>query len=72
MFLVRPAAALCPELAERPDVVLHGKGSWIPAPPTMTPDGRVRWLVDPEEVSWRVPPAPVVQARLDRALPVAA
>jgi hypothetical protein len=69
MFLVRPAAALCPDLAERPDVVLHGKGSWIPAPPTQTLDGRVRWLVGPEEVSWQLPDAYAVQAQLARVLP---
>lgn len=70
MFLVRPGARLCPELAERADVVLHGRRSWIPAPPTRTLEGRVRWLVDPEEVSWRLPDAGEVQARLASALPV--
>jgi hypothetical protein len=70
MFLVRPAGALRRELAERADVVLHGRGSWIPAPPTQTAEGRVRWLVDPEEVHWRLPDPGVLQARLVRALPV--
>ena len=72
MFLVRPRAALCRDLADRPDVVLHGKGSWIPAPPTLTLEGRVRWLVHPEEVSWQLPDAHVVQAQLTRALPAPA
>ena len=72
MFLVRPAAPLRPELSARPDVVLHGAGSWIPAPPTVTTEGRVRWLVDPEEVHWQMPDAAVVQAKLARALPAPA
>jgi hypothetical protein len=72
MFLVLAGGRLRPELADRPDVVLHGRGSWIPAPPTLTTEGRVRWLVDPEEVSWRLPDPQTVQALLARALPVPA
>jgi len=72
MFLVQPGAVLRPEFADRPDVVLHGAGSWIPAPPTLTLEGRVRWLIDPEEVSWHLPDARSVQAGLARALPVPA
>jgi hypothetical protein len=72
MFLVPPGAALRREFAGRADVVLHGPGSWIPAPPTTTLEGPVRWLVDPEEVSWRLPDARAVQAGLARALPVPA
>jgi len=64
MFLVRPGARLRPELAYRPDVVLHGPGSWIPAPPTRTTEGRVCWLVDPEEVHWQLPDPAAVQAKL--------
>jgi bifunctional DNA primase/polymerase-like protein len=70
MFLVRPFAMLRPELATRPDVVLHGAGSWVPAPPTWTNEGPVRWLVDPEEVHWRLPDAVALQAKLTRALSV--
>jgi hypothetical protein len=69
MFLVRPGAALRRELAHRPDVVLHGEGSWVPAPPTQTLEGRVRWLVDPEEMSWELPEPRAVQARLVAGLP---
>lgn len=47
MFLTRPGNALAPRLASRPDVVLHGRGSWIPAPPTRQPDGPVRWWLPP-------------------------
>ncbi len=71
MFVVRAGAALGPELACRPDVVLHGEGSWVPAPPTPTLEGRVRWLVDPEEVSWQLPDPGAVQASLAGGLPAA-
>lgn len=69
MILVRPGAALRPELATRPDTVLHGPRSWIPAPSTRTPAGRVRWLVDPVTVGWRLPEAQTVQTLLIAALP---
>src|SRR5438874_1792835 len=67
---VRPGAALRPELAGRTDVVLHGAGSWIPAPPTRAPEGRARWVVSPAEVDWRLPDAEPVQQRILDALPV--
>jgi hypothetical protein len=69
MILVRPGAALRPELATRPDTVLHGPRSWIPAPSTRTPAGRVRWLVDPITAGWRLPEPQAVQALLIAALP---
>lgn len=55
MFLVRPGESLRPELAAQLDVVLHGPGSWIPAPPTRTPLGRVRWERSPAAADWRLP-----------------
>ena len=61
MFLVAPGATLVPELRDSRDTVLHGTGSWIPAPPTRTPGGRIRWEVHPGEVGWRVPDARVLQ-----------
>jgi hypothetical protein len=69
MFLVRPGAVLLPELAARTDVVLHGPGSWIPAPPTRTLIGRIRWLVGPKKVGWGLPDLPTVQTRLVQSLP---
>ncbi len=69
MFLVRPGAVLRADLAALPDVVLHGEGSWIPAPPTRTPQGSVRWIVSPEEADWRAPAAALVQAWLAGGLP---
>lgn len=70
MFLVRPGSALRSELAALPDLVLHGEGSWIPAPPTPTPQGRVRWIVTPDEVDWRPPVSVLVQAWLAGGLPL--
>jgi hypothetical protein len=64
LFLVRPGQPLRPELQGRVDVVLHGHGSWIAAPPTSFPDGRMRWEVSPEEYDWRLPDPYSVQAVL--------
>jgi hypothetical protein len=69
MILVRPGATLRPELATRPDTVLHGPQSWIPAPSTRTPSGPVRWLVDPVTVGWRLPDPQPIQATLLALLP---
>jgi hypothetical protein len=65
LFLVRPGAALVPELEAQFDVLLHGRGSWVPAPPTDLLDGRVRWEASPDEYDWRLPdPYEVQQALL--------
>jgi hypothetical protein len=61
MFLVRPGQPLRPELDARLDLVRHGRGSWIPAPPTRSPQGRVRWEVSPDQVGWALPAAYAVQ-----------
>jgi hypothetical protein len=66
MFLVALGTTLVPELRESRDTVLHGAGSWIPAPPTRTPGGRVRWEVHPAEVAWRVPESRGLQEVLGR------
>jgi hypothetical protein len=71
MFLVRPGDRLRPELDGQPDVLHHGPGSWIPAPPTRLPEGRVRWAVTPDEVHWQLPDSYAVQALLVDALAVA-
>jgi hypothetical protein len=68
MLLVAPGDPLRPELDECLDVVRHGLGSWIPAPPTRMPEGPVRWAVAPEEVQWRLPDSYAVQAMLVDAL----
>jgi hypothetical protein len=69
MFLVRPGGDLCPQLAQQHNVVLHGSGSWIPAPPVRMPEGRVRWAVAPQETDWRIPDIGSVQAALAATLP---
>ncbi|GAA5184405.1 bifunctional DNA primase/polymerase [Rugosimonospora acidiphila] len=69
MILVGPGSRLCPELAGRTDVVLHGRGSWVPAPPTREPGGRVRWVVSPTEAQWRLPDPGRVQTCLADLLP---
>jgi hypothetical protein len=68
MYLVRAGDGLRPELATRLDVVLHGRGSWIPAPPTRTPNGRVRWEVHPATVAWQLPDPYAVQQVLVKHL----
>jgi len=64
MFLVAPGDGLRPELAAQHDVVLHGTGSWIPAPPTRTPAGAVRWRVSPAACGWQIPDSYAVQRLL--------
>lgn len=68
MFLVRPGEPLRPELENRLDVVRHGAGSWIPAPPSRMPEGPVRWAVSPEQTQWSLPPSVPVQSMLVDAL----
>jgi hypothetical protein len=64
VFLVRPGGALRPELATRLDVLRHGLGSWIPAAPSHTPAGPVRWMITPAQAGWRLPDPAEVQALL--------
>src|SRR5690242_11700817 len=68
LFLVRPQARLIPELHTQADVVLHGPASWVPVPPTESPDGRVRWEVPPEEYDWRLPDSYTVQQAILRGI----
>jgi hypothetical protein len=68
MFLVRPGEPLRRELECCLDVVRHGPGSWIPAPPSRMPEGPVRWAVSPEETQWTLPASAPVQAMLVDAL----
>ncbi|GAA4963682.1 bifunctional DNA primase/polymerase [Actinoplanes utahensis] len=68
MFLTRPGGPLRPELERRLDVVRHGAGSWIPAPPSRMPEGQVRWEVHPDRSQWRLPDPEEVQEKLIAAL----
>ncbi|MGH3716455.1 MAG: bifunctional DNA primase/polymerase [Micromonosporaceae bacterium] len=70
LFFVRPGEGLRPELADRLDVLRHASGSWVPAPPTRFPEGRVRWQVAPQAVGWRLAdPYAVQQALVDDGRP---
>ncbi|MEV4414135.1 bifunctional DNA primase/polymerase [Catellatospora sp. NPDC049609] len=68
MFLMRSGGTLAPELDHRSDVVYHSLGSWIPAPPTVLPEGPLRWQVSPQRVGWQLPDPDQMQAALVRAL----
>jgi Bifunctional DNA primase/polymerase, N-terminal len=69
MFLVQPGAELRSELAQQHSVVLHGRQSWIPAPPTRTPHGAVRWTGTPQQAEWELPESPRVQDALVATIP---
>lgn len=68
IFLVRPGVPPRPELQERDDLVQHGVGSWVPAPPTVLPEGPVRWHLSPRQVGWRLPGSSKAQKALLRTL----
>lgn len=53
-FAVRAGEALRPELASRPDVQLHSRGSWVAAPPSEGPQGVVHWRVPPQACGWHL------------------
>jgi hypothetical protein len=54
-FAVRAGEALRPELASRPDAILHSRGSWVAAPPSEGPQGVVHWRVPPPACGWSLP-----------------
>ncbi|GGM90493.1 bifunctional DNA primase/polymerase [Dactylosporangium sucinum] len=62
MFLVLPGHGVLPELSQQPGVVLHGQGSWVPAPPSPQFGGRVRWELPPDAHGWRPAEPYAVQA----------
>jgi len=68
LFFVRPGLPLRSELDRCFDVVLHGPGSSVPAPPSRLPAGDVRWAVRPGKIHWRLPEPAGVQALLVDAL----
>lgn len=69
LFPVRRGGTVSPELVRRLDVILHGRGSWIPAPPTRLAEGPVRWVVPPTRVRWQLPDGPALQGVLATVLP---
>ncbi|HZZ50833.1 MAG TPA: bifunctional DNA primase/polymerase [Pseudonocardia sp.] len=63
-FAVAAGEALRPELATRPDLTLHGRGSVVAAPPTLGPQGSMTWRVAPSTCGWRLPEARDLQAAM--------
>ena len=68
LFFVRPGVPLCSELDRCFDVVLHGPGSSVPAPPSRLPGGTARWAIGPGKIHWRLPDSAGVQAVLVASL----
>lgn len=68
IFLTSSGAPLRSELADHNDVTLHGRGSWVPLPPTPFQHGVVHWRVKPEVCGWELPKSSVVQDALVDAL----
>ncbi len=68
LFLVRSGTALRPELEHRFDIVRHAAGSWIPAPPTVLPEGQLRWQLAPHQIGWQIPASEEVQEAMISAL----
>jgi hypothetical protein len=46
----------------------HGRGSWVPLPPSQLADGPVRWTPSPGPVRWRLPSLQAVVETLRVAL----
>ncbi len=67
-FPVTPGSALDPKLSTRTDVVLHGVGSWVMAPPSEREDGLVHWRVTPSASAWRLPASQLVQSAAAEAI----
>ena len=68
MFFVQAGHSLLPELYQHHDVVLHGLGSWVPAPPSPQLGGRIRWEITPEAHNWRAGDTYAVQRLMLDAL----
>jgi hypothetical protein len=68
MFVVRPGHGVLAELAAHAGVLLHGQGSWVPAPPSRQFGGRVRWELPPEAHDWKPAEPYAVQALMVDAL----
>lgn len=56
------------ELVRREEITLHGKGSWIPLPPTPYEHGIAHWRVKPEICGWQLPDGELVQDAVAAAL----
>lgn len=67
-FLMAAGGALNTALAQIDGIRLHGRGSWIPIPPSTYPGGAVHWRVKPEVCAWQLPTPDFVQDTLLEAL----
>lgn len=63
-FLVTAGEPLRPELESRSDVILHGRGSWVVAPPSQDAQGVVEWRVSPSSDNPTPPDTYNVQSAL--------
>jgi len=68
LFPVMTGGPLGSELNGHPEVVLHGRGSWVPLPPSPFVHGVVHWRVKPEVAGWHVPRSSDVQQAVVDAL----
>lgn len=68
LFPVVTGDQLCAELDRHQEVVLHGRGSWVPLPPSPFVHGVVHWRVKPEVSGWHVPRSSDVQQAVVDAL----
>ncbi|GAA2788339.1 bifunctional DNA primase/polymerase [Crossiella cryophila] len=68
LFLTTAGEPLRDALAERSDIALLGKGSWIPLPPSPFQHGVVHWRVKPQICNWNLPESHVVQDAITEAL----
>ncbi|MBP2475250.1 hypothetical protein JOF53_004122 [Crossiella equi] len=68
LFLTTTGDTLREPLAEHGDIIIHGKGSYIPLPPSPAQHGVVHWRVKPQICNWNLPESHVVQDALTEAL----
>jgi hypothetical protein len=68
LFLTQPARRDRTELCGGADVQVHGKGSWIPIPPSLYGHGIVHWRVKPQVCGWQLASAEVVQDAVAKVL----
>ncbi len=68
LFPVAPGEPLRPDLVGRSGIVLHGRGSFVAAPPSTYLQGSVHWRVTPSSCGWRLPDPYRVQGALAEAV----
>ena len=56
------------DLAGRPGMTLHGRGSYLAAPPSTFPQGSIHWRVRPAVSGWRLPDPYSVQDAMAEAV----